>query len=143
MNGITHINGVISTPPVSSPPQGVGGLPFSATAGAALPQVQAPPPAREPTPPASDPAQAQQTQTQASGKAGAEETLKQMIEQALNESRVQTNLKFRVDKDANRVVVSVIDSETGETIMQIPDDAVLAVAKRLADTGSGFLDQKA
>jgi flagellar protein FlaG len=141
MNGITHINGVVSTPAVSSPPQGVEGLPFSGTAGAALPQVQAPPPAREPTPPASDPAQAQQTQT--SGKAGAEETLKRMIEQALNESRVQTNLKFRVDKDANRVVVSVIDSETGETIMQIPDDAVLAIARRLAETGSGFLDQKA
>ncbi|QNN46707.1 flagellar protein FlaG [Thermomonas brevis] len=69
--------------------------------------------------------------------------LQKQIEATLAESRVQTNLKFRVDEDLRRVVVSVVDSDTGETILQIPDEAALAVARRLADTGTGLLDQKA
>ncbi|WP_246455119.1 flagellar protein FlaG [Thermomonas brevis] len=69
--------------------------------------------------------------------------MQKQIEATLAESRVQTNLKFRVDEDLRRVVVSVVDSDTGETILQIPDEAALAVARRLADTGTGLLDQKA
>ena len=69
--------------------------------------------------------------------------LRQQIEQTLAESRVQTNLRFRVDEEARRIVVSVVDSDTGETIMQIPDEAALNVARRLAATGSGLLDQEA
>jgi flagellar protein FlaG len=69
--------------------------------------------------------------------------LQRQIEATLAESRVQTNLKFRVDEELRRVVVSVVDSDTGETILQIPDETALAVARRLADTGSGLLDRKA
>lgn len=69
--------------------------------------------------------------------------LQKQIETMLAESRVQTNLKFRVDEDLRRVVVSVVDSDTGETILQIPDATALAVARRLADTGTGLLDQHA
>ncbi len=69
--------------------------------------------------------------------------LQKQIEAALAESRVQTNLKFRVDEDLHRVVVSVVDSDTGETILQIPNDTALAIARRLADSGTGLLDQQA
>lgn len=69
--------------------------------------------------------------------------LQRQIEATLAESRVQTNLRFRVDEELRRVVVSVVDSDTGETILQIPDAAALAVARRLVDSGTGLLDQQA
>lgn len=76
-------------------------------------------------------------------KAATPSELQKQIEAALAESRVQTNLKFRVDEDLRRVVVSVVDSDTGETILQIPNDTALAIARRLADSGTGLLDQQA
>ncbi|WP_409601871.1 flagellar protein FlaG [Thermomonas sp.] len=84
----------------------------------------------------------QAAQAQLRGKPTAGE-LQQQIEKALADSRVQTNLRFRVDEEARRIVVSVVDADTGETILQIPDEAALAVARRLAATGSGLLDQEA
>ncbi|WP_330945972.1 flagellar protein FlaG [Thermomonas sp. LB-4] len=87
-------------------------------------------------------AQAEQAAAQARSKPTASELQKQ-LEQALADARVQTNLRFRVDEDANRIVVSVVDSDTGETILQIPDEAALAVARRFAATGRGLLDREA
>lgn len=113
--------------PASTPSAGASSRPAS---GAATAQAGArPAPQPEPAAPPQKPATPSELQKQ--------------IEATLAESRVQTNLKFRVDEDARRVVVSVVDSDTGETILQIPDDAALAVARRLADTGSGLLDQQA
>ena len=59
------------------------------------------------------------------------------------ESKTATNLKFVVDQDIHRVVVSIVNSENGETIMQIPNEAALAVARQLADTGSGLVNKEA
>jgi flagellar protein FlaG len=58
------------------------------------------------------------------------------VEQAVKEINsylqlVRRNLEFSVDKEAQRVVVKVIDAETGEVVRQIPPDAVLAMAKFL------------
>lgn len=58
--------------------------------------------------------------------------LQTQIDQAL--AGAQTNLSFRVDSEANRVVVSVMDQQ-GEVLMQIPSDAALAYARRVADGG--------
>lgn len=127
-----------SIAPISAPPNGAASAP---TPGAgALPR-----PASGPSPEAArqaSQAQAAQAAAQASSKPTAVELQKQ-LEQALAESRVQTNLRFRVDEDANRIVVSVVDSETGETIVQIPDETALTVARRLAATGRGLLDREA
>lgn len=68
--------------------------------------------------------------------------LQKQIDQVLANANVQTALQFRVDEDAKRVVVSVVDSNSGETILQIPSEAALAVAKRLAEFGSGLLSQE-
>ncbi|WP_374249585.1 flagellar protein FlaG [Thermomonas sp.] len=68
--------------------------------------------------------------------------LQKQLDEAMAQSRTQTSLRFRVDEDVKRIVVSVVD-ENGKTIMQIPDAAALALAKRLAETGSGLLDQHA
>lgn len=115
--------------PASTPAAGASSRPASGAATAQAGARPAPQPQVEPAAPPQKPATPSELQKQ--------------IEATLAESRVQTNLKFRVDEDARRVVVSVVDSDTGETILQIPDDAALAVARRLADTGSGLLDQQA
>lgn len=40
-----------------------------------------------------------------------------------------TQLQFEVDPEIQRLVVSVLDSETGDTIRTIPSEAVLRMAK--------------
>lgn len=129
-----------SIAPISAPPSGA--VPASTPGAGALPRpvVNAPNPeiARQ----ASEARAEQAAAAQARSKPTASELQKQ-IEQALAESRVQTNLRFRVDEDANRIVVSVVDSETGQTIVQIPDETALTVARRLAATGRGLLDREA
>lgn len=126
--------------PISAPPNGA--VPASTPGAGALPRAA---PASVPSPEAArqaNEAQAEQAAAQARGKPTASELQKQ-IEQALADARVMTNLHFRVDEDVGRIVVSVVDSDTGETIVQIPDEAALAVARRLAATGRGLLDREA
>ncbi len=60
------------------------------------------------------------------------------IEQAIQEINdymqlVRRNLEFSVDKDTQRVVVKVIDAESGEVVRQIPPAAVLELAKYLRE----------
>lgn len=52
-------------------------------------------------------------------------------------------LKFRVDEDSGRNVVTVIDSKSGDTIRQIPTEELLDVIARLADASGGLIDIKA
>jgi flagellar protein FlaG len=47
------------------------------------------------------------------------------------------SLQFQVDEGSGRIVVSVRDAATGELIRQIPDEALLALARRFADGESG------
>lgn len=128
-----------SIAPINAPPNGA--VPASTPGAGALPRPLASAPSPEAASQASE-AQIEQAAAQARSKPTASELQKQ-IEQVLADSRVQTNLRFRVDEDANRIVVSVVDSDTGETIVQIPDEAALTVARRLAATGRGLLDQEA
>lgn len=50
------------------------------------------------------------------------------------------NLQFSVDKTLNRIIVKVVDKETGEVIRQIPGEETLAIANSL-DTPKGVLIQ--
>lgn len=66
----------------------------------------------------------------------------QQVEQAVKEINdhlqlIRRNLEFSVDKDTQRVVVKVIDAETGEVVRQIPPDAVLELAKFLREKEKG------
>ena len=55
---------------------------------------------------------------------------------------VNTNLEFRVDEAAGKVVVSVRERATGELIRQIPSEEALAIAASLDDYHvSGLLDR--
>ena len=44
---------------------------------------------------------------------------------------LRRDLQFRVDENSDRVIVTVVDSESGEVIRQIPSEEVLAVAHNL------------
>jgi len=50
------------------------------------------------------------------------------------------NLQFSVDQTNNRIIVKVLDKETGEVIRQIPGEETLAIANSL-DTPKGVLIQ--
>jgi flagellar protein FlaG len=49
------------------------------------------------------------------------------------------NLKFRVDDQTERVVVKVVDKETGETVREIPPEEVLAIAESIERYQRGLL----
>lgn len=125
--------------PISASPSGA--LPASTHAAEALPRpLPAAPSARTEAQQAAD---LQADKAAQSRKAQDARELQRQLERTMADAHVQTNLRFRVDEEARRIVVSVVDSGTGETIVQIPDEAALRVARRLADTGSGLLDQEA
>ena len=58
----------------------------------------------------------------------------------LQDSR--TSLRFRIDRDTDRVVVTVLDAH-GQPILQIPSETALRIARSLAATGRGLLDDEA
>lgn len=53
-----------------------------------------------------------------------------------------TGMRFEMDEEAQRLVVSIVDSETGDVLRTIPSEAVLRVAKMIAQLqGSGVNTQ--
>ncbi|MEI2418604.1 flagellar protein FlaG [Orrella sp. JC864] len=44
-----------------------------------------------------------------------------------------TKLQFQIDPEAQRLVVTVQDAQTGETIRTIPSDAVIRIAKMIVN----------
>jgi len=73
------------------------------------------------------------------------------LEQAVEKANsflqsVQRGLQFRVDKDTNRTVVKVVDSESGEVVRQIPPERTLEMLKEMSDAQTklgSFLQESA
>jgi len=42
-----------------------------------------------------------------------------------------TSLRFQIDEEANRVVIQVVDADTGEIVRQIPADEALALSREM------------
>lgn len=58
--------------------------------------------------------------------------LEEAIETLHSTSRLSdTNLSFVVDQISDRVLVSVVDKNTGESVRQVPAEAILRVAHNL------------
>jgi flagellar protein FlaG len=55
----------------------------------------------------------------------------------------QRDLVFSIDKDSERLVVKVVDSETQEVIRQIPSEEMLRIAKNLDAADSLMLREQA
>jgi flagellar protein FlaG len=52
-------------------------------------------------------------------------------------------LSFRYEKELNRVVVKVIDPETGELVREVPPEAVIKALKQLRETAGHLVDAEA
>lgn len=59
----------------------------------------------------------------------------------LNQAMQQSNqaLEFSVDTEANRTVVRMVDTSTGELIRQFPSEAALAISRDIAELQQGLL----
>jgi len=64
------------------------------------------------------------------------ERLRERLERTIESLNVdlelsETNLNFRVDKISDRVLVAVVNEDTGETVRQVPAEAILKVAHNI------------
>lgn len=59
-------------------------------------------------------------------------------------SSVQRELQFTVDEDSGRTIITVIDSESGKIVRQIPPEEVLQIAETVASGGNiNLIDSRA
>ena len=68
------------------------------------------------------------------------ENLKAEINRFLRESR--SSVRFSIDEDLERIIVKVVDGETGETIRQYPPSEIIGVMKRLKEMRGVLFDGK-
>ena len=54
-----------------------------------------------------------------------------------------TGMRFELDEDTQRLVVSIIDTQSGDVLRQIPSEEVLHVAKMIAQFQGNFVSTKA
>lgn len=57
-------------------------------------------------------------------------------------SELNTSVHFRVDDDTHRVVVKVVDANSGETVRQIPPEDMIRVMVRLEEMIGVLFDKK-
>lgn len=118
--------------PIHAPPGGSSGSPMQHTTPDMLRAAVVQPVTREAAPPAL-PAQA----------VSAPEGLERMLDQ-LNQSMQAwaTGMRFDMDKDAQRVVVSIVEHDTGKVLRSIPSEAVLRVAKMITQMQGSAIDTR-
>ncbi|MBU1427029.1 MAG: flagellar protein FlaG [Gammaproteobacteria bacterium] len=61
------------------------------------------------------------------------------INVALQQTNKSLELSFSVDKTTNKQVIKLMDKTTGDTIVQIPSEAVLAIAQGIDEFQQGLL----
>ena len=54
-----------------------------------------------------------------------------------------TGMRFEIDEDTQQLVVSIIDTKSGEVLRQIPSDEVLHVAKMITQFQGNIVSVKA
>lgn len=118
--------------PIHAPQGGSSGSPMQHTTPDMLRAAVVQPVTREAAPPAL-PAQA----------VSAPEGLERMLDQ-LNQSMQAwaTGMRFDMDKDAQRVVVSIVEHDTGKVLRSIPSEAVLRVAKMITQMQGSAIDTR-
>lgn len=57
---------------------------------------------------------------------------------------MQRDLQFKVDEDSGRTIITVIDSESGQIVRQIPSEELLQIANSVANGGTiNLIDSRA
>lgn len=59
------------------------------------------------------------------------------LNQAMQQSN--TNLQFSIDSDSKRMLIRVVDTNTGNTIKQIPSKEVIAISQAIDQFQQGLL----
>lgn len=97
----------------------------------------------EPQPrPASEPVAAEQEQTVSASEAA--ESVRRAVEQANDALRQNAvGVEFSLDQGSGRVIVRVVDSETKETLRQIPSEQMLAISRAIDDLRGLLIKQEA
>lgn len=91
-----------------------------------------PEPAREVTPSSETIAAGDPNQRQAVREGSASPPLDRALEDVNSSLKAwSTGMRFDIDPEAQRVVVSLIDNETGEVLRTVPSDAVIRIAKMI------------
>lgn len=54
-----------------------------------------------------------------------------------------TGMRFEIDEDTQQLVVSIVDTKTGDVLRQIPSEEVLHVAKMIAQFQGNLVSTKA
>ena len=54
-----------------------------------------------------------------------------------------TNLRFEIDPDAQRLVVSVVDTESGDVLRTVPNEATIRIAKMVVGLQGKMVDTSA
>lgn len=88
------------------------------------------------------------TQKEAPPEKSTQSVSAEALEAAVNSVRdyikpINSDLQFSVNDDTDKVVVTVVDSETKEVIRQIPSEEMLAIAKALDNIKGLFIKQQA
>jgi flagellar protein FlaG len=114
---------------------------------ASPPEVRGNVAARKPSPPAREPQVESQAEPQVRAKATlatapTPQQLQQVVDNINSKLSDTTALQFSVDEGSGRTVVKVTDKDTGETIRQIPSEAVLALAESIGEFQKGMLLQQ-
>ncbi len=61
------------------------------------------------------------------------------INSVLQQANKSLELNFSVDKATNRQVVKLVDKQTGDTLLQYPSEAVLAISQGIDEFQHGLL----
>lgn len=71
-------------------------------------------------------------------------SLERMLSQINDNMKAwSTGLRFDIDEEVERVVVSIIDNDSGEVLRTVPTEAVLRVAKMIVQLQGGGVDTQA
>lgn len=87
------------------------------------------------------------TQALAAEQEANKETSRAEVEKAVESisdfvQSVRRNINFSVDDTSGRIVVKVIDTESGDLVRQIPSEEALALAENLNSAGSVLFEAK-
>ncbi|HKY93287.1 MAG TPA: flagellar protein FlaG [Nevskiaceae bacterium] len=79
-------------------------------------------------------------QNETAGRKPAREEVAEAVEElSQHVTKSRAELRFQIDEDLDRVVVSIVDGESGEVLLQIPGEEVLRLAKLMARRGDSSL----
>jgi len=68
------------------------------------------------------------------------EDAKDQVNKALEQLNVK--LSFNLNRDLDRMIVKVVNRESGEVVRQIPPEEMLEIAKRMEEMGGILLDER-